>query len=137
MNNKLYKKYLSLKIDDTSYFYLFKTNDIYVFIADDAQILAPLLRLDLINLNTVIMKCEFSSEQSEYYLKKLNDLKIKFKIITLSDDIFNYNLEECFQSNKYNELINHFLAVNIDNLSISQAYDLLKNLQDKFKTFKP
>lgn len=108
MSSKLYKKYLSLKIEDSSYFYLFKSGIFYIFISDDAKIISPLLNLKLTNLNSVIMKCGFPINSAEKYLNA------KELVVILGD----------------------FLNVNIDTLSISQAFDLLYDLQDKLKNFR-
>lgn len=136
MSSKLYKKYLSLKIDDSSYFYLFKSGVFYIFISDDAKIIAPLLNLKLTNLNSVIMKCGFPVNSSEKYLKKMEELNLKVKIVTLRDDFFDDNFEKYLNTREFIDIINNFLNTNIDNLSISQAFDLLYDLQNKFKNLK-
>ena len=136
MNSKLYQKYLSLKIEDSEFCYLFKSKNCYFFIADDAQEIASMLDLRLENLNSVIMKCQFSAGSYNKNITKLKKANIKFKEILLPNEIFNSDLENCMNSNKYNELIFNFLNVNIEDLSISQAYDLLKSLQKKFINFK-
>lgn len=133
MNHKLYKKYLSLKIEDSSYFYLFQSREFYFFISDDAKIVAPLLDLKLTNLNSVIMKCGFSMNLAKQYLEKINQLKLEYQIIPLTDDIYNYDLEKCFHSQELNEMIENFINLRIDDFSISQAFDLLHDLQEKFK----
>lgn len=136
MNSKLYQKYLSLKIENPDFVYLFKTKNYYFFIADDALKMSSLLNLNLTNFSSIIMMCEFPTTSFDEYLNKINELNIKARTIPLSEDIFNYDLEKCFNSVKYNELISNFLNINIDNLSISQAYDLLRDLQKKLKDFK-
>lgn len=133
MDNKLYKKYLSLKIEDSSYFYIFKTANVYLIMSDDAQILAPLLNLELTNLNSIIPKCVFPVDSLNLYLSKLKNLNIKFKIVELPVDIFNYELSKCCSSNTINDVISNFLIINVDDLSISQSFELLRNLQSKFK----
>ena len=125
MNNKLDKKYLSLKIEDSNFFYLFQTPQKYIFIANDATKIAPLLNLELTNFNSVLMKCEFPSACYKLYCD-----------IPISEDIFNCDLETCINSQTFDELISNFLNVEIDNLSISQAYSLLNELQNKIKDFK-
>ena len=135
MNSKLYQKYLSLKIENSDILYLFKSKDYHFFIADDAVKISSLLDLSLTNLGSIITICEVPIEHLDTYLNKLHALNIKVKIIPLSGDVFNYNLEKCFNSIKYNEIISNFLNIKIDDLSISQSYDLLKSLQKKFKNF--
>ena len=136
MNSKLYQKYLSLKIENPELTYLFKSKNHCFFIADDATNMASLLNLDLTSLGSVIMKCEFPIYSSEAYFNKFKKLKINIKVVPLTEDVFNYDLENCLNSSKYNELILNFLKVNIDDLSIFQAYELLKDMQKKFRNFK-
>lgn len=136
MSSKLYKKYLSLKIEDSSYFYLFKSGIFYIFISDDAKIISPILDLKLTNLNSVIMKCGFPVSSSEKYFKKMEELNLKVKIVTLKEDILNCDFEKYADTKEFSEIIESFLNVNIDSLSIPQAFDLLYDLQNKFKNLK-
>ena len=133
MNSKLYQRYLSLKIENSELLYLFKSKNYYFFIADDALKVSPLLNLNLTNLNSIIVKCGFSLNFSERYFKKLDNLKIDYKIVLLPEDIFNYDLERCYNSTKLNDFLSNFLDVKINELSISQAYDLLRDFQKKLK----
>lgn len=133
MNNKLYKKYISLKIENSNFFYLFKTKNFYFFISDDAKVIAPKLNLELTQLDPVILKCEFPIEDFEIYNNKLKNLNINFEIISLTNDIFNHDLELCLSSTTSKDTLNTFFNVKIDDLSISQAYELLHNLQKKLK----
>lgn len=136
MINNLYKKYLSLKIDNSNYFYLFKTKNFYIFISNDARIIAPLLNLELTKLNSVILKCEFPINSSEKYLKKIEQLELKIQIVILEDDNFDYHFGKSLTSENFIEYIDNFLDINIDDLSSQKAFELLKNLQDEFKYFK-
>ena len=43
--SKLYKKYMSLKINDSSKVYLFKSGIFYIFLDDDARTMSPILNL--------------------------------------------------------------------------------------------
>ena len=73
--SKLYKKYMSLKINDSSKVYLFKSGIFYIFLDDDARTMSPILNLKLSNLNSVIVKCGFPINSSTKYfniLKKLD-----------------------------------------------------------------
>ena len=125
MNSKLYQRYLSLKIENSELLYLFKSKNYYFFIADDALKVSPLLNLNLTNLNSIIVKCGFSLNFSERYFKKLDNLKIDYKIVP--------DLERCYNSTKLNDFLSNFLDVKINELSISQAYDLLRDFQKKLK----
>ena len=136
MSSKLYKKYLSLKIEDSSYFYLFKSGIFYIFISDDAKRIAPVLDLKLTHLNSVIMKCGFPINASKKYFKKFEELNLKVKVVNLTDNLYTNTLERQLNTKEFFEIIEKFLEVNIDNLSISQAFDLLYDLQDKLRDLK-
>lgn len=73
---------------------------------------------------------------SDRYFKKLDDLNFKYKIIHLPEEIYNYDLEKCFSATRYKQFISNFLDIKISELSISQAYDLLIDLQKKFRKWK-
>ena len=133
MSSKLYKKYLSLKIEDSSKLYLFKSGIFYIFIADDAKIVAPLLELKLTNLNSVIMKCGFPINSQEKYFKKINDLNLKVEIVSLLEDFYHSDLANFTWHNKILSIINDFLKINVNDLSISEAFDVLNNLQNNLK----
>ena len=136
MNSKLYQRYLSLKIENSDIFYLFKSKDYYFFVSDDAIKASSLLNLSLNTLSSIIPICEITCENLNFFLDKLNDLNLKVEIVSLSFDIFNYDLEKFFNSTKPYDIITNFLNIKIDDLSISQSYELLNDLQKKLKDFK-
>lgn len=73
--SKLYKKYISLKIENPNKIYLFKVGIFYIFLDDDARLMSTILKLKLTKLNSVIFKCGFPVNSSEKYfnlLKKYN-----------------------------------------------------------------
>ena len=133
MSSKLYKKYLSLKKEDSSSYYLFQSGIFYIFIADDAVKIAPILDLKLTNLNADIMKCGFPINSAEKYFKKFEELDLNVKVITLGNEQCSYSTKEHINTIKFNKIVEEFLKINIDNLSIPQAFKLLYSLQEKFK----
>lgn len=133
MSSKLYKKYISLKIENSEKIYLFKCGIFYIFISDDAKIVAPLLNLRLTNLNSIIVKCGFPVNGSEKYFKKIKELNLNVEIVTLTNSSTNIGLENCLNNKEFIEIIDNFMKIDIDNLSISQAFDILKDLQDRLR----
>jgi DNA mismatch repair ATPase MutS len=93
MSSKLYQKYISLKTDDPDSKYLFKSSIFYIFISDDARIIAPILNLKLTNLNSHIKKCGFPVNSLNKYLERFKELNISIKIVDLKEITFNTNLE--------------------------------------------
>lgn len=129
--SKLYLKYLSLKKENSNRIYLFKSGIFYIFIDDDAKKISKILDLKLTNLNSSIQKCGFPVKSSDKYLNKLKNLNYEFEII--SNENTSHNLINYIQNEKITNIIENFIKTNIDELSISQAFDVLTNLQNEFK----
>ena len=132
--SKLYKLYVSLKVKDSSKIYLFKCGIFYIFLDEDAKTMSKCLDLKLTNLNSMVVKCGFPVNSSQKYFNLIKSLNYNIEIISLSQDTYtcnNVNDFTIFQN--YNNIIQDFLQINIDNLSIAQAFDLLTNLQNKFR----
>lgn len=135
MSSKLYQKYISLKIQDDNTFYLFKSGIFYIFISNDARYLAPLLNLKLTDLNSSIKKCGFPVNSSQKYFQKLKKLNLNIKIVDLANMTFNTDLDKYLKYQEIFEILNKFLEINIDELSISQAFEVLNKLQSELKKY--
>lgn len=129
--SKLYLKYLSLKKENSNRIYLFKSGIFYIFIDDDAKKMSKILDLKLTNLNSSIQKCGFPVKSFEKYLNKLKNLNYEFEIISTENS--SHNLIDYIQNEKITNIIENFIKTNIDELSISQAFDILITLQNEFK----
>lgn len=130
--SKLYKKYVLLKIQDSKKFYLFECGIFYIFIHNDAEIMAKLLDLKLTPLNSMISKCGFPVKSAERYFKILRESEYDIEIVSAEENT-SEPLGDYVKQRKYEEIINDFLELNIDNLSISEAFDYLHYLQNQFK----
>ena len=85
---KLYKKYISLKIENPNKIYLFKVGIFYIFLDDDARLMSSVLKLKLTKLNSVIYKCGFPVNSSEKYFNLLK--KYNYNICVVDEnDIYN------------------------------------------------
>ena len=133
MSSKLYKKYLSLKKEDPDTYYLFKNGIFYIFISDDAKKFAPILDLKLSNLNTDIVKCGFPITNADKYFKKIEKLKLNVQVVTITQASHTSSLDKHLNDKKVFEIICEFSKVDIDSLSISQAFTWLSDLQEQFK----
>lgn len=131
--SKLLKSYVSLKVMDCSKFYLFKNGIFYVFLEDDAKIMAPLLNLKLTNLNQTVVKCGFPINSLDKYLQKLQGTEYTVHIVCDEDFNFSIDVNDFINNKALHEVLDNFLSINIDSLSIAQAFDLLYDLQNKFK----
>lgn len=135
MSSKLYQKYISLKIQDNDAFYLFRSGIFYIFISNDARYLAPILNLKLTDLNSSIKKCGFPVNSSQKYFDKMRELNLNVKIVDLTDMKFSTGLDKYLNERQVFEIINSFLKINIEELSISQAFDVLNDLQKELKKY--
>ena len=133
MASKLYQRYISLKIEDNDAYYLFKSGIFYLFISEDAQVMSKMLDLKLSNLNPYIKKCGFPVNAAERYFKKIDELGIKVKVIDLSKMTISTEMNKYLNVQQIMEIIDDFLKVNVEELSISQAFDLLEDLQNKLR----
>ena len=130
--SKLYKNYMLLKLQDSDKFYLFKCGIFYVFIDNDAYVMSKILGLKLTDLNPSIKKCGFPVNAANKYFNILKTTDYEIEIVD-SDTCATLNLNNHILETKYKTIVEDFLKINIDELSISQAFDYLHELQNKFK----
>ncbi len=128
--SNLYKKYLSLKIEDSDSFYLFESGIFYIFISEDAKVMSKVLNLKLSNLNSFIEKCGFPASHLEKYLSRLSVMNYNIKIVTTSSFLA-YTQKDYLTNNKVKVLMKTLANIKSDNLSISQAYDLINDISEK------
>lgn len=131
--SKLYKSYVALKVKDCSKFYLFKSGIFYIFLDEDARTMSSVLGLKLGNLTPSIQKCGFPCSSLEKYMEKLKDTKYKIHIVCDSDFDQSIEAQSFINNQSLKNILENFIATDIDSLSISQAFDLLYNLQKNFK----
>ena len=131
--SKLYNKYILLKTNNSGKFYLFECGIFYIFIHEDAIFMSNLLNLKLSPLNSVVMKCGFPIKSANKYLKFLKNLNYDIEIVLADNHISPISWYDYDIMQNYEHIIYNFLSINIDELSISQSFDLLNNLQHDFK----
>lgn len=134
--SKLFNNYISLKSQDSNKFYLFKSGIFYIFLDDDARAMSQQFGFKLSNLNNSVVKCGFSTNSLDKYIEKFKVAGYSVHIVcddnikTVSNSVdLNFFVNNQF----FEETLNTFLNLNIDMLSISQAFDTLFNLQHDFK----
>ena len=126
--SNLYKKYLSLKIEDSNNYYLFESGIFYIFIAEDAKFMSQLLNLKLTNLNSYIVKCGFPATHLNKYLTIINkSVKFPIKIVT-SDSFLAYSQKDYFSNQNSREFLRKVSSIDTNSLSISEAFELLEEL---------
>ncbi len=125
--SKLYDIYKKLKNENSETLYLFKSGVFYICLDDDAKVLSKIYNLKLTNLNVDIVKCGFPCSSFDKYYKLFVNDDINFKIVENNAifDSSDYLLNKSILS-----LLDKISKVNIDNLSVSEAYQFIEELQE-------
>jgi len=128
--SKLYNTYLSLKKQDSKSIYLFKSGIFFIALDEDARILSDAFNFKLTNLNDSIVKCGFpcSSFYKYYSLFQTNNFTVR---IIEPDDNTLYSITEYQQKEAITELLSTISSIDIDTLSVSEAYQFITNLKNK------
>lgn len=129
--SKLYDTYLYLKKnskDSNNFLYLFKSGMFYIFLDEDAKIASQFLNLKLTYFTDKILKCGFPINSLEKYSNILNTTSYKLKIIdTIQNTI--YDLNDYHFEKETQTLLLKIANINIDNLSIKEAYDFIEDIK--------
>lgn len=129
--SKLLTTYTNLKKQDNETFYLFKIGLFYNFINEDASIMSNLLHLKITNLSPAIIKCGFPNNSFDKYMKVLLSLPYKIKIIDSLENNTLFELKNFETNKKIKEFIFKISEIDVNNISITEAYALLENLQEE------
>lgn len=129
--SKIYNKYLELKSQNKeNTLFLFKYGIFFIFIDDDAKIASNLLHLKLGKLNDTIVKCGFPIVSLEKYTNLLKSSNYTVEIVSFDSDQKLSTSDFLYYEN-IQKIMNELIEINIDSLSISQAYELLYKLQNE------
>lgn len=132
--SKLYNWYLSLKKQDNETIYLFKSGIFFIALDEDAYNLSKIFNFKLGKLNDTIVKCGFPCSSFNKYsnLFKLHNLKTKF----IEKDNTIYDIKEYEQNKDISELLKMIESIDVENLSVVQAYKSIENLKNKVEIIK-
>ncbi len=133
--SKLYKHYVLLKINNPNKIYLFESGIFYIFIHEDAILMSKILNLKQTNLNPEIVKCGFPVKSADKYFNILKASDYNVEIVS-SNSYNSESLNNFLTTKSYDSIIDDFLKLNIDELSISQAFSYLRDFQNKFRKIK-
>lgn len=122
--SKLYEVYKKLKNDYSDTVYLFQKWHFLYCIRRGCNFLSNKINLKLTNLNPSVVKCGFPSASLDKYVTLFKSNNINFKIIE-NDTVF--SAEEYNGNRKANNIINPIKDVNIDSLSVGDAYKFIEN----------
>lgn len=129
--SKLYDIYLSLKHsqkDSDRTLYLFKSGMFFIFIDHDAIIASSILNLKITKLNDTVVKCGFPISSLDKFSKILESSKYTLQIIDSNSNI-SYSLADYKTSNSINALLTDINSINLENLSVGEAFSFLEKLK--------
>lgn len=132
--SKLYSKYLSLKKENDSTIYLFKSGIFYLFIEDDAKTMSPLLQLKLSNLSPTVFKCGFPVTSLEKYLPLLEKIGKKVEIVDLEKNLV-LPPKEFVITKELKYFILYLSSQDSNTLSIKEAYEFIDEIVTQSKKF--
>ena len=133
--SKLLTMYNNLKEKDSDTLYLFKIGLFYNFLNNDAITVSNLLNLKLTNLSPTIIKCGFPSNSLEKYIGLFNNFNLNVKIIDSSNCNTVYNFNEYKLNSDIKNFCHKISCINIESLSIQEAYNLLEELKIEASNF--
>lgn len=128
--SKLYNTYLELKKKDEEIIYLFKSGIFFIALDDDAYTLSKFFHFKITNLTDTIVKCGFPCSSFDKYSNLFLLHNLKVKIIELSNRVI-YPLKDYTQTIIITELLNDIKSIDINTLSIQEAYQFIENLKNK------
>lgn len=126
--SKLYSLYETLKKKDNTTIYLFKSGIFYIALSDDAIFLSNKFNFKLTNLNNSIVKCGFPISSIDKYIKKFKINNINFKLVDSSTNLI-YSPNDYQLDCRIRKIIDSIISIDINALSISEAYKFIESLQ--------
>lgn len=130
--SKLYNSYLELKEKDSNFIYLFKNGIFFIALDEDAKKLSNIFNFKLNNFAPSVVKCGFPCSSFEKYSKLFNACNLNVKIIDPIQST-SYLIKDYTQSEHITNLLQSIKSIDINNLSVKEAYDFLEELQNSAK----
>lgn len=128
--SKLLNKYNELKKQDNSFIYLFRVGIFYNVFNNDADVLSNALGLKITGLSNDLYKVGFPISQIEKYTNLMASKHIKFKII---DNLDKNQTNEYLKNIELKKVVNQVLNIDINTTTLSQAFNLLVDIQRKIQ----
>lgn len=128
--SKLYNTYIELKKENPETIYLFKSGIFFLAIDDDAYVLSKIFNLKIGKLTNNVVKCGFPCSSLNKYTTLFKAHNLHIKIIETNKNII-YSFTEYLQDRSIIELLELINSVDINNLSILEAYSFIENLKNR------
>lgn len=125
---KLIDIYKKLKEESSETIYLFRQGTFLIAISADAITLSNKFGFKLTHFNANTLKCGFPISATPKYLSILENENIPVKII---DNAISYSVSDFSQNQKISDIIDSIKKVDVDNLSVSEAYSFIEDLKNQ------
>ncbi|MGN1327326.1 MAG: hypothetical protein ACI4VQ_04560 [Clostridia bacterium] len=133
--SKLYDKYITLKSGDKETLYLFECGIFYIFLDDDAKLVANTLGLKLTRFNNDIYKCGFPVSSADKYFLLLRHKNFSFKVVSSTVNS-SCNVNNMYSIEEISSLLNKISNVDTDTLSVKEAYEFIDNIKNIANSIK-
>lgn len=126
--SKLMSQYEELKNKNSEKIYIFKVGIFYNILNEDARLVSSKIGLKLTDLSPEIIKCGFPLSALEKYTKLLSEHNIEYEVVS--------NPTSSCQNASYEKIIKKILALDLNNTTCKEAFDILYNIQQNFKNIQ-
>ena len=130
--SKLYDTYERLKKENPNLIYLFKSGIFFIALDKDAYTLSNLLGFKISNFSSKIVKCGFPCSSYDKYLKIFSACNINTQIVEFNN-LSTYKTENYKSIPKTNIILDKIKSIDINNLSIKEAFSIIEELQNALK----
>lgn len=130
--SKLYNIYVELKKQNSKTIYIFKSGIFFIALDEDAIKLSKLFNFKISNFTPSVIKCGFPCSSLEKYEKLFKACNLTVKIIEPEKKI-SYALTDYKENSHITSILNSIKCIDINNLSIQEAYNFLESLQNEIQ----
>jgi DNA mismatch repair ATPase MutS len=130
--SKLLNKYNEFKSKNPNIIYLFRVGIFYNVFNSDADFLNKEIGLKITSLSPNLYKVGFPISNLEKYKKIFESKNIKYSVIDNLPD--NTTTQEYLNNIEIKKIINSIIELDINNITMQQAFNLLYDVQNKFRT---
>ena len=128
--SKLYNAYTQLKKQDSKTIYLFKSGIFFIALNEDAHLLSNLFELKLGKLNDSVVKAGFPCSSYDKYENMFKSRNLNVQIVNVEEQKYT-KFKEYTKNKSIANILDSIKKVDIDNLSITEAYQFIENLKTK------
>lgn len=129
--SKILKQYNELKKKNASCIYLLRSGIFYIAINEDAKLLNEKIGLKITYLSPEIVKCGFPISSLDKYIKKLDDLQLKYEVVNNLPE--NTNITEYTNNIEIQKILKQIIDLDINKTTPLQSLNILLEIQNKLK----